>query len=105
MITFKRRNLMEDHPDCTPIWAYDSVDRLASTDVMIRINERNFYNNVTGESHSKLRITRDRSGNKWVLRATSAHNACKLVVVCEDFKTKKEVVEYVNEVYFNTKGL
>ncbi len=105
MITFKRRNLMADYPDCTPIWAYDSVDALQSKDLDMRIKERNFYNNVTGETHSTLRITRGRFDSKWVLRATDQDERFKLLVVADGFKTKKEVIEYVNDVYFNTRGL
>ncbi|AAQ64159.1 hypothetical protein KVP40.0088 [Vibrio phage KVP40] len=99
MIQFKRRNLVPDNQ--SPLWAYDSVDALKSDD----LNERNFYNNVTGETHNKLRITRGRFDKKWVLRATSKDNDFKLLVVADDFKTKKEAIEYVNDVYLNTKGL
>ncbi|UOL51402.1 hypothetical protein [Vibrio phage XZ1] len=98
MIQFKGRKIISDNQ--YSIWVYDSIDSLKSDD----LNERNFYNNVTGETHKKLRIRRGRFGKSWVLRATSKDDST-LLVVAEGFKTKKEAIEYVNDVYLNTKGL
>lgn len=90
MITFNRVNLCDKD---YPLYAYQPV---VTRKEDILEDMKTVYFEMFGNQYHSLRITKNRQGNGWILRASFMESTCRLEEIASGFKTKKEAVEYVN---------
>ncbi|AUR85847.1 hypothetical protein NVP1081O_112 [Vibrio phage 1.081.O._10N.286.52.C2] len=100
-IQFKRINLCPDSK--YPLYSYDAVDEFESEDVIKQCDDFNFVSCIVADARS-LRICKEADGKTWMLRASNSYNPSEwfmLNKVQGNFKTKKEAIEYANQMFRN----
>ena len=100
MITFKRRNLVED--SIRPVYVYDAV-KTSHPDILKELKLAHFVSIYSYTTYNALRIFRDRSDRSgvggWSVFGidTNSNDSCKFRPIRGGFATKKEAISYVNE--------
>jgi len=100
-IKFKRVNLLDPVINKgDKLWAYDVIKpEYNKNECILDYLNTSKFQDYNGNQYSSLRIVKSSFNNEWVLRASTIENIVEMPIIRSKYKTKKELIEYVNKTF------